>query len=412
MKKIFNILMLGAIAAVAFTSCNDDDVYVEDPTANQLTILSRETSFSAAPSQGTIVVDTNEPLSVSSNDQTGWISTSVEGNKVIVNVSLNESLDGRTAMLTIKGGEKQTQVAVMQSGVIVALDGSSNVSFNDAARTLTYNLKSNLPVEIYTNEDWIKPVYENGVLTIDLEANTTGHVRNGYVTYVAGPVSEEISITQADFSYLEGDYMLVYIDPDDGGMYYFDSTLKKEGTKYIVEIVDARGRVRPIPATFTPATADLRIAAGQYVCDYTTSFKLYTVVWDTNSGYLTWASTASMSADWLYEEEDGVAYTTGSFGDNGSWAGYAPTALLLEIFSGTPSSSTRLGMAAISMVFPTLFRAEELDAPTTASSASVSVAKSYAANLKARRIAELRNAKKATFFDDDPKTVNGEPIGK
>ncbi|MDE5649912.1 MAG: BACON domain-containing protein [Duncaniella sp.] len=387
MKKIFNTLMLAFVASIAFTSCNDDDVYFEDPTAKQLTILSRETSFDAAPSQGTIVVDTNEPLSVTSSDQTGWISTAVEGNKVIVNVDLNGSIDGRSAMLTIKAGEKQAQVAIIQSGIIVAFDGSANIKVNDVSRTLTYPFKSNVPVEFFTDQDWITPTYEDGVLTISLAANNTRHVRSGVVSYTAGPVSDEITVFQADFTKdLAGDdYILLFVDGDDGKTKYLNVELRKTGTKYTLEI-PAFGF--SIPLTYTASNIDLRMAAGAYMGDLA-AYKVHTVMWDTTQGYITWNTAVSMSVDWRYEEEDGEGVTYGEFVDNGSWTGYAPDAFILEAFSGTPATSSgRLG-DLMSLVYPTLVKFHDI---TAANSASAAVAKSYAANPKARKLAQIESA--------------------
>lgn len=385
MKKIFNILTLALFATVAFTSCDDDDVYVEDPTANQLAILSRETSFGAAPSQGTIVVDTNEPITVTSNDQTGWITTSVDGNKVNVNVALNESLDGRTAMLTIKGGSKQAQVAVIQSGVIVALDGENNVKYNDNARTVTFNLKSNLPVEIWTDADWITPTYEDGVITATLTANATKHVRVGTISYTAGPVNEEITITQLDFTKdLAGSWYLFFVDGEDGKTKYANVELKKTGTKYTMEAFGLS-----IPLTYNTSTLDLRVAAGSYLGDLS-AYKLHTLLWDIDAGYVTWSTAASMSADWSCDEEEGEGTVSGEFIDNGSWGSHIGGGLIIGGFTATPPTSAGYKADALAMAFPTLVRLYEVT-PAQASNAA-SVAKSYAATSKAKRIASFESA--------------------
>lgn len=396
MKKIFNTLMLALVATIAFTSCNDDDVYFEDPTANQLTILSRETSFDAAPSQGSIVVDTNEPLTVTSNDQTGWISTAVEGNKVIVNVDLNGSIDGRSAMLTIKAGEKQAQVAIIQSGIIVLLDGETDVKVNDVARTIAYTLKANVPVEVYTDYDWITPVYENGELTITLSANNTGHLRTGSVVYTAGPVSDEITIRQMDFTkdVAADDYMLLYVNASNGGTYYFFAEVNKTGTAYSIDLPTIG---LSMPITYATASGNTQIAAGNYLGD-NGAYKVHSVLWDTEAGYLTWNSSVSMDIDWTYEEEDGEGMTLGQFKDNGSWAGYNVDALRLEAFSSmTLSSSTRLG-SLCSMMTPVLVRFHELPAPSAASAADMaSVAKSYVATPGAKMSARIATAIPSEF---------------
>ena len=105
MKKIFSILALALATAMTFTACDDDDTVVVDPTANALKVVSQTTSFGAAQSTGTIVVEASDPVTVTSNGGE-WLTTSVSGNTVTVNAEQNNSLEGRTATLTLKSAAK------------------------------------------------------------------------------------------------------------------------------------------------------------------------------------------------------------------------------------------------------------------------------------------------------------------
>ena len=105
------------------------------------------------------------------------------------------------------------------------------------------------------------------------------------------------------------------------------------------------------------------------------NYKVHTVIWDTNEGYLTWDTSVSMSGTFEYDEEEDGKYTILSFKDNGSWGNYHPDAIRLEAFTATPpSKETRLGLL-MGMVEPFLYRTHDDEIQAVASALKINTAK-------------------------------------
>lgn len=364
MKKIFSIMALALATAMTFTACDDDDTVVVDPTANALKVVSQTTSFGAAQSTGTIVVDATDPVSVTSNAGE-WLTTSVSGNTVTVNAEQNNSLEGRTATLTIQAGAKKTDISVIQSGAIFVFGGPEAISVNDNARTLTYSVKANLPVSFTSEADFISTEYnaEEGTVTIKLTKNDTGHMRSSAIIYTCGTINGVIPVKQCDFAKdLAGDYQLVFTDPDDMKLYALAATLKKTGTNYTVEIPAYKFSV---PVTFNTSDFSLNWAAGSYIGDYST-YKVVTTIYTTD-GYYSWGATRSMTA--TFDNgflSNGSRVTLAEFEDNGSYPGRICNTLGFDAYRAIPASSTNHVGYLLLMEDPYLVRVDE--APSAAPS--------------------------------------------
>lgn len=360
MKKIFSILALALATAMTFTACDDDDTVIVDPTANALKVVSQTTSFGAAQSTGTIVVEASDPVTVTSNGGE-WLTTSVSGNTVTVNAEQNNSLEGRTATLTLKAGGKTTDISVIQSGAIFIIDGLDNINVNDNARTLTYKVKSNLPVSFTPQDDFITTDYdaEDGTLTVSLTKNETGHMRSSAIIYTCGTINGVISVKQCDFAKdLAGDYRLLFTDPDDMKLYALAATLKKTGTNYTVEIPAYKFSV---PVTFNTSDFSLTWAGGSYIGDYAT-YKVVTTIY-TIDGYYSWGATRSMTA--TFDNgflSDGSRVTLAEFEDNGSYPGRVCNTLGFDAYRAIPASSTNHVGYLLLMQDPYLMRVDEAPA--------------------------------------------------
>lgn len=350
MKKIFNFILL-ALCVISYSSCSNDEG-IEYFNESSVKIVSRDITFPAAASQGSIVVEAPSAFTVTTSDQ-GWCTTSISGSTITVNVEQNPDLEGRSSMLTIHCGTDSTAVAIVQSGVIFELSAGSQIAASDDAATYSYDIKCNTDLSMTPTAEWISTVIEDGKLHVSLTENSTGHLRSGRIDYIAGTYHGEIKVTQCEFEKdLAGEYDLVFTDPSSGDLGYVNSELKKTGDAYSIEIPDF---AFSIPVTFSATDNGLILEAGQYIGDYST-YKMFITLWDTNRGSLTWSSSVSMSAPFQYVEEEGTGYTVAYFEDNGSWAGYTITAMRLEAFSSMEiSSSTRVG-SLLNMESPYLLR--------------------------------------------------------
>ncbi len=400
MKKIFNILTIAFVAAVTLTACSDDDdKWVGDGTST-LQVLSRETSFPAAASQGTIVVDTTDPVTVTSSDQ-GWVTTAVSGNTISVNVTDNSSLESRVSTLTIKAGDKKTEISVMQAGLIFDTGGVLNIGSGDAATTLTYPLKANAPVTVTTDADWCKASVEDGALVVAFDENTTGHVRRCNVFYKIGTIEDKIPVAQCDFAKdIAGQWVYYYYN-DNGQLKGFYADVVKSGSKYYLDLGDGD----KVPLTFNATTGTLSIKGGQFIRSYTsgsTTYHLHTVLWDTKAGYLTWNASAGLAAELTYMTlSDGTPVTVGLFEDDGMWGSYTATALRLEKFTSKTLSSTARKGSYFTCIQPYILKVHDTpEAASVATSPAISVpARSMVSPIHMGKELEIRNAERVVRVD-------------
>lgn len=402
MKKIFNILMIAIIAGVAFTACDDDDdKWVGDGTST-LSILSRETSFPAAASQGSIVVDTTDPVTVTSSDQ-GWVTTAVSGNTISVSVTENTSLDGRSSTLTIKAGSKTAEISVIQSGLIFDMGGVLNIGSGDDATTLTYPFKTNAPVTVTTDADWCTALIVDDALVVSMTENSTGHVRRCNIFYKVGTIEDRIPVAQCDFDKdIAGEWMFFFTDANgaDKG-YYVD--IVKDGSNHYLQLNEKD----LIPVVYNAVTGSISIKGGQFIRNFINGGKTYylhTIIWDTIEGYLTWSKSAGMAAELTYSVlSDGTPVSVGFFEDDGMWGSYVSTAIRLELFTSktTVDSSTRAKLVYLTMIEPYLLRIEPTaEAASAATPLTISApSRNMASTLNMGRELQLRNAEKVVSVD-------------
>lgn len=379
MKKIFSIFALAIITAAGFTACNDDDNEWVDPNGEPLKVISNETSFSAPASTGSIVVDTQDPVTVTSNDN-GWVTTTVNGNTIEVAVEENRELDGRVATLTIKAGSKKTDVSIVQSGAIFKIDLDHIYRSSNSAYTTSAKVTANLPVTFAASSNWITATYdeEAGALTVKLTANTTKHMRQGYIEYTCGNASGRIPVKQCVFSTdLVGDYRLNFTDPSDNGGYYIPAKVSGTQTNCKLEIP---AYDISIPMTYSSTDFTFTLTAGQeigtfnyknvdhilgtLICQLTPGSTSYSYTWDTKIGM-----TGAIENGYL---SSGDLVTLAQFKDNGSWAGKVANALYIELFTKTPINQTnRAKVYLLHMQDPYLLRVD-VAAPTANDAASAS----------------------------------------
>lgn len=338
MKKIFNFILL-TLCVISYSSCSNDEG-IEYFNESSVKIVSRDITFPAAASQGSIVVEAPSAFTVTTSDQ-GWCTTTISGSTITVNVEQNPRLEGRSSMLTIHCGTDSTAVAIVQSGVVFKLSAGSQINVSDEAATYSYDIESNTDITITPTVEWISTVIKDGKLHISLNENSTGNLRTGSINYSAGEYHGEIKVTQYEFEKdLAGEYNFVYTNTSNGNLEYFDVELKKTGDTYSIDIPDL---AFSIPITYSATKNVLTLHAGEYIGDFST-YKMFITLWDTDGGDLTWTSSVSMSAPFQYMEEEGTGYTVAFFKDNGSWPGYTLTAIRLEAFSSMElSTSTRVG---------------------------------------------------------------------
>lgn len=135
------------------------------------------------------------------SDDKSWITTSLSGDVVSINVtSSNLNSTDRAGTVTISGRENTKTVSVTQTGVSLSLDKSS-MSFD-------YNPTSSQSVSITSNYDWAISESSrwittsktsgsgNSTFTISCSTNSGSSSRSGTITVTSGNVTETITVTQ------------------------------------------------------------------------------------------------------------------------------------------------------------------------------------------------------------------------
>lgn len=353
MKKIINIIMASALV-VGFSACSDDTDNPYDHEAT-LSVVSSSLDFTATAGSGEVVVNSTDG-DISTKLSSSWATASVSGSTVNVNVTENEAAEGRSAILTIYNNSDSVNVTVHQQGLIFRLDVSS-ITVGDEDSTYVYEVTTNVSPTITTSADWISASLSDGEFSVTTSANSTGHLRNGYIYYTAGSTTDSIKVTQYS---LENDILgsgwYLYGLGTDGEATALSATIEQTDSGLNVTLPDLD---MIIPVTLDADNASLTFYGGQRMgtFDYSgTTLYIYTCLWDTSAGYITWSTACGMVGSFEYDDEDQM--TILEFEDDGSWGSYQATALRFEAFLTDVASSSngnRLG-SIFAIIGPTLLK--------------------------------------------------------
>ncbi|SFG04155.1 BACON domain-containing protein [Prevotella sp. KH2C16] len=299
MKKIFGLLGF-VLGLLVFAACGSDDIDNPYAKVSSISVDSASVLFQAAPGTGVVTVTAPNGITKVVSEQP-WCTTTVNGNVVTVQVEGNSDMLGRSSLLTIYSGEDYAQVTVQQMGFIFALDASSIVSGDDAA-TLSYGMNANADVAVSTSADWITASLGNGTLEVKLTANTTGHIRKGYVYYEAGALKDSVSVTQYDFDKdIAGNYRLLYRETENATeLYYLNAVVSRDS----ISLPDLGLR---LPASFDESGISINFQCGQY-CGQYGSYYVYTA-FSLGGGY--WTAYYTTTTAWGvfdYDNEAGYQY--------------------------------------------------------------------------------------------------------
>ena len=193
MKKIYKSILFTLLASVAVTSCDSYEApnLHTDPA---VTIVGRDTDFPAAASTGTIKFEADGPVTVTSASE--WITATVEGDEIHVSCTQNNSLESRSGILTVKCDDSTTEIAIIQEGVIFQLSDEGDLTFKAETGSKTIATKSNIPLEVRTDSEWVTASYDEGIITVTVGQNPTLDERNAKLTVVYGDNESTIGVKQ------------------------------------------------------------------------------------------------------------------------------------------------------------------------------------------------------------------------
>lgn len=482
MKKTYRSLLFALIATAGFTACSDYEA-PDITTESAISIVSRETTFPAAASAGTITFNAKGPVTVQSSSE--WLSASVEGNTINLNVAQNNSLDGRAATLYVKCGNITDEIAVIQSGLIfkfnadvatididsdawtTSYDASANVdievssdaewltadladgkltiaatrntglsartglltisagslkseitvnqgplsfplvkiteiSQNDDEKVYTYDFPSDIAVDLTADVNWINASFANETVTIKVDANNSGHMRSGTLTYSVDGTTGEVEISQYDFDKdIVGEYQWIYTDPKDNNDYFILATINHSDKDYSLDFSVGAYKLSAA-ITWDDATRTLSLAGGTYLGKWSSYYAFICYSYNNASDgktYTTWGNAYYMDASFTYFEQEGNGYTGAEFVDGAGIANPINYLMIYAFKEQTAASGGTVGYIT-RMIEPVLLRTHDISAESVAKT-SATPFKRTAASKNARRIANARQVTEAQLSNDN-----------
>lgn len=347
-KGSFLFFLLAVLFGLASCSDSEEGEYT---LTNSIKIVSQNVSdMPVKAAEGTIVVEA--PSAIDATASSDWFTTSVSGKTITVKTTDNTGLEYRSGKITVKSGNDVTEVAVIQKGAIVSVE-ASKLYLNDAKADLQIPYVTNLDFKCYTAEDWITCKAKDGVLSLGVAENATGHLRSGYVYYEAGSVKDSIFVQQCEIAKdLLGEMLLVYYDAkiDDYkalNAEFVASTDTAGVTSYALVLTDYK---LIIPVSFKENTNTITLSAGQYIGKFQ-EYNIITMLFDANTGGTTTNDKVSVSGSFFYDSDDDATYL--EFADNGTWGGEnKATSLILTAYDKNGTSAGNL----YSLHFPYLMK--------------------------------------------------------
>lgn len=343
MKKIFGF-MLVAVLMYTFTACSDDENEGKYGSPSSVQITSANVLFEARASEGMITFTAPGDVTVRSSN--AWCTTRLDGNTIYVNAETNDDLVNRSALITVKCGADSANVTVIQQGVLFRFANDVNefaASSNDA-QTLKIPFTTNVETSVTSNCDWMHlTIAENDTLLINLDANTTGHVRTGTFTYKAGGYVGEVPVSQFDFDdNIAGNATVYYGKTKDAAVEQSEATVITRNS------ITFGGYT--VPVVFDDATMTFKLYAGNKIGTVEIrekKFDVVTVIGDDK--YVMWSNTTSMSAKPVFNEETGK--TDIRFVDNGTFTGLVACAVLFYTFTEGESYTSSSANGSIAEFF-------------------------------------------------------------
>lgn len=194
MKKILSIMVLLA-GMVSFMSCGDDDTDYTAPA--QLSLKSADAFFEAAGGTGSIVVNSSEAITATSNAD--WLTVAVSGNTVNLTVAANDKLEGRSTNVVLKSATASKEVNITQRGIIYGIDDAGMFQVADAANSsVSIPVAQTAGVTVQSLTEWLTASFNSETSAIEVVAasNDADKKRVGYVALQTGSVKDTLTIVQ------------------------------------------------------------------------------------------------------------------------------------------------------------------------------------------------------------------------
>ncbi|MDR1671406.1 MAG: hypothetical protein LBR57_02695 [Alistipes sp.] len=192
--KYIRFISLILLSVLCFMSC-DKDTSHRAFMETQVTIVKSDVNFACEGGTGEILVDTGGEAVTATSNQT-WCTTAVSGQTIKVTVGENYSLLSRSALITLRSGDKVNYVPVSQGPLIIKLEARELKAFG-YAHTQTVAYSCAIPISVASDQSWLEASVSDGNIVLAIEESTEiSSSRSAKVSVTAGSVSEVLSVSQ------------------------------------------------------------------------------------------------------------------------------------------------------------------------------------------------------------------------
>lgn len=267
-KLLYSVILVAGLSFLAACS-KDDSVYEHHDSV--VKIVESNVIFDANANTGTVLYEA--PGAAEAIISSDWVTASVSGNTVTVNVTANPYSEGRTAKLTLKYGADVTYVTVQQTGARFSYSFDPIIVCGDTASTRVYPIKLAGEAKIWSKADWLSATASTTELKVNVAKNDTGKRRGAWLYFKVGADMDSLYVDQYDFDKtVLGDYYLAYYNSSSKKWVSTGAALEKtDAGKYQLRFTSSSyanmGVVLPVecdPLKFTMTIWNLTDMEGKY----------------------------------------------------------------------------------------------------------------------------------------------------
>lgn len=197
--KLHLLFWLFALVPLAFTSCDDDETFVDETTLS--TSLSSVT-FTKDGGQQSVSITTSATTWVATSPlESSWLTLTQNGAQLDITAAPNTEGVDRKGYILVNAGSAAAKINVVQSaGDVVLSLSTESLSFDKAGGEQRIDVICNesFSVEADAAAEWLQVAYLDGAdyFTLTAAANESNNVREAKIYVVAGSVTRELAVTQ------------------------------------------------------------------------------------------------------------------------------------------------------------------------------------------------------------------------
>ena len=208
--KLYLLFWLFALVPLAFTSCDDDETFVDETTLS--TSLSSVT-FTKDGGQQSVSITTSATTWVATSPlESSWLTLTQNGAQLDITAAPNTEGVDRKGYILVNAGSAAAKINVVQSaGDVVLSLSTESLSFEKAGGEQRVDVICNesFTVEADESADWLGISYVEGADFFTVSVTESDEMREGKVYVTAGTTVKELIVKQGAEAEA---FILPYID--------------------------------------------------------------------------------------------------------------------------------------------------------------------------------------------------------